>query len=353
MSFPRKLRVGDTVEVRSAEEILATLDTQGRLEGMPFMPEMLQFCGRRFRVFKRAHKTCDTVNRTGGRRVRSAVHLQELRCDGQAHGGCDAGCLLFWRQEWLRPVGAVVSRPHPTRPEPGTPSHVGCTREQLSGAACRIGAPTETDTVYTCQATALPEYTQLLKWWDLRQYVEDWSSGNVGMKALLIGAIYSVCYHASERIRGLGRLLPWVYDHVQALWGGTPYPRRRGRVPASAKTPVQRLELQPGEWVRVKSYAEILVTLDASNRNRGMLFDAEEVPFCGGSHQVLRRVNRIIDERSGKMIEFKPGTVILDGVYCQARYSPKRLHCPRAIYSFWRETWLDRVDLPPAREPLE
>jgi hypothetical protein len=56
-----RLRVGDVVEVRSEGEILATLDENGELDAMPFMPEMLQFCGRRFRVDKVAVKTCDTI----------------------------------------------------------------------------------------------------------------------------------------------------------------------------------------------------------------------------------------------------------------------------------------------------
>ena len=49
---PEELRVGDIVEVRSEAEILATLDENGRLESLPFMPEMLALCGRRFRVDK-------------------------------------------------------------------------------------------------------------------------------------------------------------------------------------------------------------------------------------------------------------------------------------------------------------
>jgi len=55
----RKLKVGDWVEVRSSKEILQTLDDDGRLEGLPFMPEMLRHCGQTFQVYKRAHKTCD------------------------------------------------------------------------------------------------------------------------------------------------------------------------------------------------------------------------------------------------------------------------------------------------------
>src|SRR6266571_4731225 len=90
------LRAGDWVTVRSADQILATLDDQHALDGLPFMPEMLQYCGRRFRVYKSAHKTCDTVDRYVIRRMQDAVHLDGLRCDGDAHGGCQAACLLFW-----------------------------------------------------------------------------------------------------------------------------------------------------------------------------------------------------------------------------------------------------------------
>src|SRR5437867_2561545 len=92
-----EMKVGDWVEVRRREEILATLDSNGELEGMPFMPEMLTFCGQRFQVYKRAHKTCDTVFPVRGRRLRQTVHLS-TRCDGRSHGGCQAGCLLFWKE---------------------------------------------------------------------------------------------------------------------------------------------------------------------------------------------------------------------------------------------------------------
>ena len=53
------LKAGEWVQVRSKEEILATLDANGRLDEMPFMPEMLKYCGARMMVGKRSHKTCD------------------------------------------------------------------------------------------------------------------------------------------------------------------------------------------------------------------------------------------------------------------------------------------------------
>src|SRR5690349_6467582 len=102
----KQLKIGDWVEVRSKEEILQTLDSRGWLDGMPFMPEMLQFCGKRFQVYKSAHKTCDYSSaKIRSRRVEDTVHLR-TQCDGSAHDGCQAGCLLYWKEAWLKPVVA-------------------------------------------------------------------------------------------------------------------------------------------------------------------------------------------------------------------------------------------------------
>src|SRR5689334_18063640 len=96
------LRRGDKVRVRSAEEIMATLDEHGDTDKLPFMPEMLPMCGQTFEVAARADKTCDTLNMVGCTRAMSqTVHLVGARCDGSAHGGCQAGCLLFFKESWL------------------------------------------------------------------------------------------------------------------------------------------------------------------------------------------------------------------------------------------------------------
>ena len=39
----------------------------------------------------------------------------------------------------------------------------------------------------------------------------------------------------------------------------------------------------------------------------------------------------------------KTPCIILDSVVCQSRYSHCRMFCPRSIYSYWREIWLERV----------
>jgi hypothetical protein len=342
------IQIGDWVEVRSKDEILATLDERGCLDGLPFMPEMLRFCGQQLQVFKRAHKTCDTVNKTGGRRLAAAVHLDAARCDGAAHGGCQARCLIIWKEAWLKRVpGDAADRT--VKPPATAPASTGasrCSEAQLMRSTRKEGAEGPEGPAFVCQATQLPVATTPLPWWDVRQYIEDYTSGNVTFGRLLASFVFSAYNVAINLGIGLGVPLRWLYDRLQALIGGVPYPIRRGTVPPGVPTPAATLNLQPGEWVRVKDFAAIRDTLDASNKNRGMYFDCEEVPYCGGTYQVSVRVDRIIDEKTGRMLHFKNPSVILDGVYCQGRYSKRRLGCPRAIYPMWREIWLERVDAP-------
>src|SRR4051794_24662166 len=100
------MRAGDKVELRSPTEILATLDGQGCLGGVPFMPEMLGFFGTSFTVKARVERACDTVNNTGVLRLPNTVILDDLRCDGTGHAGCEAQCRLYWKEAWLRPASS-------------------------------------------------------------------------------------------------------------------------------------------------------------------------------------------------------------------------------------------------------
>jgi hypothetical protein len=343
-TMKRKLSAGDWVEVRSKEEILKTLDANGQLDGMPLMPEMLGFCGQRFQVYKRAHKTCDTVFPVRGRRVDRTVHL-ETRCDGQAHGGCQAGCLIFWKEAWLKQVDRNAQAQLAVRIQLDSLSANDTARCTESDVWARTQKPDPSDgsPTYECQATRLPYATTGLEWWDIRQYIEDYRSGNVGLGRVLNGLVYSTYYNLSHAGVGLGRPMRWFYDRFRRLWGGSLFPRNVGPIPEGLPTPMETLNLQPGELVRVKSHEEILKTLNSASRNRGLLWDAEMVPYCGGTYPVLKRVTNIIDEKTGKMQEMKNPCIILDTVVCQARYSGCRMFCPRSIYPYWREIWLERV----------
>ncbi len=337
MIWNRKPKVGDWVEVLTKEEILRTLDSDGQVDGLPFMPEMLAFCGKRFQVYKRAHKTCDTVFPVRGRRVADAVHLQ-TRCDGSAHGGCQASCLLFWKLAWLKPASAPKNA--------ADSSFSPAVTDGDLQAKTQILDPKDGLPQYICQATRLPYATTTLNWWELGQYFEDYTSGNASLGQILSGAIYMAALSISRAGIGVGRPIRWFWDKFYRLWNGAPYPRRQGSFPDGAPTPVATLDLAPGELVQIKPYPEILKTLNESSRNRGLFWDAEEVPYCGKQYRVLKRVERIINERTGKMQEMKTPCVILDSVICESRYSECRLYCPRSIYPYWREIWLERVAQP-------
>jgi hypothetical protein len=345
----RRLRAGEWVEVRSKEEILRTLDEKGQLDGLPFMPNMFAYCGQRLRVHKRAHKTCDTVFPVRGRRMLDSVHLG-TRCDGEPYGGCQASCLIFWKDAWLKRVVSTDLSAEKTAAEKDPPlaSGEGCTEQDVWAGTRAAGPQDAQDPAYVCQATQLPYASNDLAWWDPRQYVEDYTSGNVGLWRIVKGFVYSCYSHLTEADYGQGRVMRRFYDTFHPLWRGTLYPRRRGTIPADVATPLppQPLNLQPGEWVRVKSHTEILRTLNTQNKNRGLYFDAEMVPYCGGTYRVLKRVSKILDERTGKMSRMRTESILLEGAVCQSRYSTCRMFCPRGIYPFWREIWLERVSGP-------
>jgi hypothetical protein len=337
------LSVGDWVQVRSKEKILATLDRNGRLDGMPFMPQMFKLCGQQFQVNKRAHKTCDTVTGLAlGRRVPSSVHLN-VRCDGEAYGGCQTQCPIFWKEAWLQPVSVSLAPAAAPGPISAIKSQ-GCTEAAVWDATRSVDQPAGKGTRYTCQATELPNCTQPLKWWDARQYGEDLASGNISLPTLLRGLLYFAFAGATlARRHRLGRPARWIYDRIQSLGGGVPFPRRSGYLSSGKDAPTVELQLQPGDLVRIRSLNDILASIDKRNQHRGMAFDAEMVPFCGKVFRVRTRVEKFIDERTGYLKHMKTPAVILEGVYCQSRYSENRLFCPRNLFSWWREIWLERV----------
>lgn len=345
---PLNLKVGDWVEVRSREEILATLDQNGRLENLPFMPEMLQYCGQKLRVFKRADKTCDYIQRWSIRRMKDAVHLESVRCDGAGHDACQAGCLIFWKEAWLKRAGSInsVVPAESLRQAAASQRNGGlCTVESLLAATHSKNA--EGESVYTCQATDVPKFTLYMSFWDPRQYIRDLRSGNLssGLEGNLLG------HRVLELILAITRLLQasiiGFFNEVQERRRGSRYPFIEG---TAEKSPVERLNLQPGELVEVRSKEEIMATLDKTQRNRGLWFDSEMLPYCGGIYRVLRRVNRIVDEKTGKMVNMKNPCIVLEGVVCKSDFH--RL-CPRAIYPYWRENWLKRAVNTPVSVPSQ
>jgi hypothetical protein len=317
------LEPGDEVDVRSLDEILPTLDDRGTLEGLPFMPEMVAFCGKRFRVFRRVDKLNDWVDHTGLRRVRDTVLLEGLHCNGAGHDGCQARCHIRWNEAWLkRPSNGAAKENGDGR---AVVSRTG--RRELDITKCARRMAEDGSERYVCQATELGKGTTPLRPVDPRHYLRDLSRGNVGLRPLLEGVSIA------------------MFNWVQQKRKGVPFP---AIMPAArGPTPAVDLGLAPGELVRVRTKREIEQTLNAQSRNRGLWFDNEMLRFCGGEYRVVSRVTRVIEERSGKMISLANPCIILDGVTASAEY---QAFGAQNEPIFWREAWLTR---PGSESPLD
>ena len=309
------------MEVRSAAEILATLDENATLDGMPFMPEMLEHVGRRFTVYRRVEKICDTAGGpTGARRMRGTVVLDDLRCDGAGHDGCQAGCRFYWREQWLR-------RPDDPVPASREPANALAELERLTRGATKIRPEPDGGGVrYRCQATEALMASMPMSKKDVRQFWREIAAGNLPVTHVMQVMVRTL-WHRFLRALGTRRQLL------------LPLPS-----PESSTEPAN-LGLRPGDLVRVRSREEVAETLTEHGRNRGLSFDPEMVPHCGETRCVLARVERFIDEPTGEMKTLESDCLILDGVTCSGeRGIWSILFCPRGTYPWWREAWLRRVE---------
>ena len=298
-----RLFPGDLVVVRPVGEILATLDEKGTLGKLPFMPEMREFCGRQFRVSRRAFKTC--VDDTEMRRIDDTVFLEDVRCNGEAHGGCDKACLIFWKEAWLQPAKDSDRQP-----------------------AARESKITELDLFefakrgdqFFCQSSEIVNASQPLPWWEPRQYALDLLHNRISITQLLRGmfiAFYNKVAHATGRQSWRFVAGPGTYNGTRA-----------------------DLNLRPGDLVRVKSLERIRETLDAEGKHQHLLFAPSMTEFCGSVMRVKKRVERIVLEGSPRQRAIKD-TVLLDGATCDGVCHRS---CPRQSLLFWRECWLEKVN---------
>jgi hypothetical protein len=308
--------VGQRVLVRSSDEIFSTLDDNGTLDGLPFMPEMLNWCGNLFRVQRRVDKTCVDGDAGAVRRFPAddVVVLDGPRCDGSSHDGCKHGCRIYWKQAWLRPVDSDDVRVEPVNAEfDKLRAHLKVKSDERH---------------YFCQSTELYRSTEGFpagRFRRARIILKEIRNGDLGTFQAL--QLY-VVYLWQKLLRRLG------CDN----WLRGPHKR----------TPTQSLNLRPGELVRVKSRAQIVHTLDHRMSNRGMTICYEMVRCCGREAEVRYRVDRVINERTGLMREIAD-TVTLSsmrgcgslGEECLCYGEPG--DCPRGELMYWREIWLERV----------
>jgi hypothetical protein len=137
----------------------------------------------------------------------------------------------------------------------------------------------------------------------------------------------------------------WLDSHLVA---------RRRRVPRpTAPPPVHPeghvLGLRAGEWVSVRSIEDIKASLDARGCLGRTRFLQGMWKFSGKRFQVLKRIENVVDYRTGDMWRVRD-TVVLTGVYCERDRSEDR-RCEQTCFYFWKEAWLERCDAPPKARP--
>lgn len=312
----RRFRPGDSVLVRFPEEILSTLDDDGTLDNVPFMPEMLDWCGKLFRIQRRVVKTCVADHPARHFPANDVVILDCPRCDGHGHDGCKHGCRIFWKEAWLRPLEAGA----PTTPRPET---------GLEDLRARLKVKSDQNH-YFCQSTELFKATEAFprkkRLWTVRIPFREIRSGDLSVARFL-------------RLFAL-----WFWLRLWRAAGGDWWLRGHHK-----RTPSKSLGLKPGEVVQVKSRAQILETLDQNCRNRGMGICYEMIRCCGCVAEVRYRVDRLIDEKTGTMREIsdtvalqkmRPNENLCEECQCEGQLGD----CPRGELMYWREIWLERVN---------
>ncbi len=303
-----RLYPGDLVEVRAPDEIAQTLNANGALDHLPFMPEMLEFCGQRFRVSRRAVTTCFYgPGSLLGFNADDAVTLDGVRCSGAAHDGCQKLCVIFWREAWLRKVEETT-----------TQSKVNL--RAVDRLRARLKVMTDPKTYY-CQASELPKFARSMSRRErLRNYFSGLKAGN---------------FDVLQMAKSTGTFLFW---RIRRIFLG-PYPHGSNK-----STPVESLNLQPGEWVEVKSMQSIIETLNEQGYNRGLKFSTDMRLWCGRRCQVKGRLDKIIMDGTGQLRQLR-NTVYLEGSTCGCSYMGFDMGgCPRCEVTYWREIWLRRSE---------
>ena len=301
---PKRFRIGDRVQVASAEVILSTLDANCRFEGLPFMPPMVPFCGQELVVTRWVNNVCYPVQ--GGAdygNLTNSVLLNVNRCDGAAFGGCQMACPMIWKTQWLIPA----SGPTKTTGCKSTPEAV----EQLNNFAI---ANAMNSGLASCQATQLHQITHKRNRLNVGQYVDEVNLNRVSATAVAT----SFC----------GGLLRRVTGSSQSVVG------------TRKRTPVSELQLAAGDKVTVKSQADIVKTLDTNGKNRGLWFDPVMLRYCGQTLNVTNRITTLVDETSGQIRQLKIPSVVLEDLQCDPN---ARRFCSRLLHLFWREVWLERA----------
>ena len=142
------------------------------------------------------------------------VHLEDLRCDGAGHDGCQAACLLYFKEAWLKRADGPRTE---ARPAPAVPE--------------RLVALTREGERYMCQATEAYRASETIGT-GYGHYLRDVRTGNATTGQVITWEITRLL-NKLQNLRGM-------YSLIERFRGPFRVPRIKGSL---TKTPVGRLDL--------------------------------------------------------------------------------------------------------------
>src|SRR5262249_27178364 len=101
--------IGEWVQVKPVNEIVATLDPHGRNKGLWFDREMAIYCEGVYRVRDRVNRFIDERTSKMVELKNDAISLESEGCTGEhsyRRWFCPREIIPYWRECWLRRVPA-------------------------------------------------------------------------------------------------------------------------------------------------------------------------------------------------------------------------------------------------------
>lgn len=344
MSYRAIFPKGTVVRIRSEQEIERALTSEGTVEGVPFTYEHRLFCDSTHEVLSEVRSIL--VEGYGQRRIKDVYLLKGATCSGVAHRGCQRNCLLFFRREWLE--------------KPGTSETGQSSVESLRGsipAGSRYTAGIESgNALPSCQGQGDLLVRATIPWaFDIWQRIGQIFRAEIGIGEFMSVMLFlwnklwdieqPVWKLSTEKFGKAVWVVIWFLLRQNIGWRFKKFKIRNLGSEQSKSSKEQladiteKMQLQPGERVRVRSREEIIATLGPNGKNRGLSFVGSMLKYCKREYTVMTRVERVIDERTSKL-KTLTGSVMLEGVICDG---VSYRGCQRKCLWIWRDDWLERL----------
>ena len=259
--------------MRSAREILATLDDDGTVRGSRrSCPRCSSTSASGIRVSKRLEKICDYFAEAAeprSLRPERGAAAVNLRCDGSAHDGCHGPTAGSSGRR--RGCAHVVAQHAPHDPEAEAAALAELERRVQRRSVSRGSSTTDPEEVWRCQATEAPRASTPIR--RPTRVGRTSESSRAGTSA--IWRLLARCVPCALRSASVGSC------------GSSTSCRSRSR--ARIVSRVRRLDLEPGDVVEVRSLEEIGRTLDERGDSAASSTSAEMAPACGKRFRVNER----------------------------------------------------------------